>query len=164
MTTSRAAVLFLPAGVAFRGVSTRKLILTALLCGIAIVVAGGIKLFQVANEDAEVVVLALGTKSTLGDMTVSVESIEQTEEGTDVTVTMGGVQGADATEGWRMLAGGKVVGPSVNGASGLSGRTACTVTSAGSGGPCVMRFPASEGTVTIAYLRAGGQSQWSAAP
>ncbi|MFM9131157.1 MAG: hypothetical protein ACKORY_00245 [Actinomycetota bacterium] len=47
--------------------STRRLILTALLCGIAIVVAGGIKLLQVANEDAEIVVLALGTSSTLGD-------------------------------------------------------------------------------------------------
>jgi hypothetical protein len=100
-------------------VSTRKLILTALLCGIAIVVAGGVKLFQVANEDAEVVVLSLGTPSTLGDMTVSVESIEQTEEGTDVTVSMGGVDGADATEGWRMLAAGKVVGP-LAGAAGES--------------------------------------------
>jgi hypothetical protein len=145
-------------------VSTRKLILTALLCGIAIVVAGGVKLFQVANEDAEVVVLSLGTPSTLGDMTVSVESIEQTEEGTDVTVSMGGVDGADATEGWRMLAAGKVVGPLAGAAGESEGPSPCTVTRSSGGGPCVVRFPASEGTVTIAYLRAGAQSQWSEGP
>ncbi|MFM2047330.1 MAG: hypothetical protein RL383_1407, partial [Actinomycetota bacterium] len=31
--------------------STRKLILAALVCGLAIVLAGGVKLFQVAGED-----------------------------------------------------------------------------------------------------------------
>ncbi|MFM8826613.1 MAG: hypothetical protein ACKORY_01265 [Actinomycetota bacterium] len=144
--------------------STRRLILTALLCGIAIVVAGGIKLLQVANEDAEIVVLALGTSSTLGDMTVSVDAVDQSQSGTDVTVTMRGVDGADATEGWRMLAGGKVEAPTGTGSTGLPGRSACTFTSAAGSGPCVVSFPASEGTVTIAYLRAGGQSQWSAGP
>ena len=145
-------------------VSTRRLILTALLCGIAIVVAGGIKLLQVASDDTEVVVLALGTPATLGDMTVSVDAIAQTGEGTDVTVTMAGVQGADATEGWRMLAGGKVTAPLGSGAAGSAAGPPCTVTSTMGSGPCVVRFPASEGTVTIAYLRAGGQSQWSTAP
>jgi hypothetical protein len=84
------------------GVSTRKLILTALLCGIAIVIAGGIKLLQVANDTSEVVILALGEKATLGDMTVSVDAIEQDENGTNVIVSMNGVDGADAQEGWRM--------------------------------------------------------------
>jgi len=144
--------------------STRKLILTALVCGLAILIAGGVKLIQVANDEVAVEVLAFGDEATLGDMTVSVEAIAQTAEGTDVTVTMAGVQGADATEGWRMLAGGKVQAPLGNGAAGSAAGPPCTVTSAGGNGPCIVRFPASEGTVTIAYLRAGGQSQWSTGP
>ncbi len=144
--------------------STRRLILTALLCGIAIVVAGGAKLLQVANEDAEVIVLSLGAASTLGDMTVTVDAIAQTGAGTDVTVTMGGVEGADAIEGWRMLAGGKVVAPLADAAGESTVPPRCTVTRTAGGRPCVVRFPVSEGTVTIAYLRAGAQSQWSTAP
>jgi len=161
MTTARTAVLFVNRGVALGGVSTRKLILTALLCGIAIVIAGGIKLLQVANDTSEVVILALGEKATLGDMTVSVDAIEQDENGTNVIVSMNGVDGADAQEGWRMLTGGSVVGLVQD--SQATGAPACSVTTVRGNGPCALRFPPSEGTVTVAYLRAGGQSQWSAA-
>ncbi|MEY4031517.1 MAG: hypothetical protein RL573_428 [Actinomycetota bacterium] len=88
--------------------STRKLILTALVCGIAIVLAGGIKLLQVAKETTKVTVLGFGDRSTLGDMTVSVLGVASQTDRTVVTVMMSGVSGADAVEGWRMLAGGKV--------------------------------------------------------
>ena len=94
--------------VACVAMSTRKLILTALVCGIAIVLAGGIKLLQVANETTKVTVLGFGDSSTLGDMTVSVLDITAQPDRTVVTVLMSGVEGADAREGWRMLAGGKV--------------------------------------------------------
>lgn len=142
-------------------VSTRKLILTALICGLCIVVAGGIKLFQVANEDAKVTILPLNEKSTLGDMTVSVLSVTPQPDRTVVSVLMSGVDGADAVEGWRMLSGGQV-------SSTLAGpwdrvdSPACTVTTV-AGGKCSLVFPASTGTVTVAYLRAGQQSQWSSA-
>ena len=55
--------------------STRKLILTALLCGLAILVAGGVKLFQVASDEKRVEVLSFGDEATLGDMTVSVVGV-----------------------------------------------------------------------------------------
>ena len=92
--------------------STRKLILSAILCGLAIVLAGGFKLIQVANEDVTVELLSLGTSQTLSEMTVAVEKMEQTTLATVVTVTMTGVDGSNATEGWRLLADGKVLGPS----------------------------------------------------
>ena len=53
--------------------STRKLILWALVCGVLILGAGSIKLLQTTSEDATVVLLQLGDEATLGDMTVSAQ-------------------------------------------------------------------------------------------
>lgn len=137
--------------------STRKLILTALVCGLAIMLAGGAKLFQVATDKAEVEVLSLGTSATLGDMTVRVVSVEQTDDRTDVTVGMSGVDGVDGLEGWRLIAGGKVVSPrTARAAEGGS----CVVQTQ-SVVSCVIEFAPSTGSVTVAYLRAGEQSQWA---
>ncbi|MEY2966257.1 MAG: hypothetical protein RLY50_307, partial [Actinomycetota bacterium] len=64
--------------------------------------AGGFKLLQISTDDSEVSFLAAGADATLGDMTVSVQSVEQQVNATRVTVTMVGVDGADALEGWRL--------------------------------------------------------------
>lgn len=141
--------------------STRRLILTALVCGLAIIVAGGLKLFQMAKDDTSVTVLGLSEESTLGDMTVSVLSVTGGAERTVATVSMAGVDGADAVEGWRMLAGGRLSAPSAPPWTDLD-VPACRTTVA-SGATCSIVFPAGSGTVTIAYLRAGVQSQWSTA-
>lgn len=137
--------------------STRKLILTALVCGLAIMLAGGAKLFQVATDKAEVEVLSLGARATLGDMTVTVVSIEQLDDRTDVTVGMAGVDGVDGQEGWRLITGGKVVSPEgVRAADG--GPCGVKVDTTVS---CIIEFVASTGSVTVAYLRSGEQSQWA---
>ena len=141
--------------------STRRLILAALVCGLAIVLAGGVKLFQIATEDEKVTLLAVGEQATLGDMTVSVLSVTPGADRTVVEVSMSGVDGADALEGWRMLAGGEVSAPTSGPWDGLDA-PACTTVGAGST-RCSVVFPASEGTVNVAYLRAGVQSQWSTA-
>ena len=107
--------------------STRKLILTALVCGLAIMLAGGFKLLQVAREDVQAEVLALGVPATLGDMTVQVDAVEQSSAATVVTVTMSGVEGADAVEGWRLLVDGAVTGPLVTDPPGYG--TTCGTTS-----------------------------------
>ena len=134
--------------------STRKLILTALVCGLAVMLAGGIKLFQMATEDVEAVVFSLGTSQTLADMTVSVTKVEQEADATLVTVTMVGVEGANAAEGWRLLANGTVISP-------LLTKTDCQNTTTDAVMTCVVGFPESTGSVTVAYLRAGEQSQWA---
>lgn len=139
--------------------STRKLILTALVCGLAIMLAGGFKLLQVARDEVRAEVLSLGTAATLGDMTVSVDSVEQTGDATVVTVTMSGVEGADAVEGWRLLVGGAVTAPVGSDQPGYL--TTCSTTSESTPTSCTIGFAPSEGSVTVAYLRAGAQSQWA---
>lgn len=122
-------------------------------------VAGGAKLFSMVNEDVTVKVLTFGTSSTLSDMTVTVTDVEQLDSGTYVTVSMSGVDGADALEGWRLLAGGEVLSPT--GTVPASVGVACDTTQRVSTASCLVPFAPSEGSVTIAYLRAGTQSQWA---
>ena len=134
--------------------STRKLILTALVCGLAVMLAGGIKLFQMATEDVEAVVFSLGTSKTLADMTVSVKDVEQSADATLITVSMVGVEGTNAAEGWRLLANGTVISPVLS-------KSTCRDTTVEAVVTCVVGFPESTGSVTVAYLRAGEQSQWA---
>lgn len=117
--------------------------------------AGGLKLFQVASDTTEVVVNPLGVEQTLSDMTVTVKNIEQRESMTAVTVVMVGVDGGDALEGWRLLANGEVMSPNISQSS------PCAATSAETVVECMVEFPVSEGSVTVAYVRAGAQSQWA---
>lgn len=139
--------------------STRRLILAALVCGLAIVLAGGFKLLQVAGNGVEVEVLAPGATAELGDMRVSVDAIEEVSGATLVAVTMTGVEGADALEGWRMLTGGEVFAPEADAEPAVGER--CTVTRATEPVSCTVVFPESLGSVTVAYLRAGAQAQWA---
>ena len=139
--------------------STRKLILSAIACALVIILAGGAKIFQMSRDTISVEVFALGTERTLADMTVTVQSVSQNANATIARVTMVGVEGADATEGWRLLAGGTVMSPIALPVGTLG--VPCATTSANVVASCDMAFPASEGSVTIAYLRAGLQSQWS---
>ncbi|MEY2969316.1 MAG: hypothetical protein RIQ64_1943 [Actinomycetota bacterium] len=158
--------------------STRKLILTALLCGLAILIAGGVKLIQVANDETEVQVLALGDEATLGDMTVSVLEIDRRPDATLVTVTMTGVDLAEgAADGWRLLGDGRVQEPAnengrVQEPANENGRVqepavpsaanGCTTVTADSPTRCTIGFEAVESVPTVAYVRAGEQRQWAA--
>ena len=138
--------------------STRKLILTALLCGMAIMLAGGIKLFQVVTTEETAVMLELGTPSKVSDMTVTVTSVDKESFGTIVHVSMAGVEGADGYEGWQILADGELAQPILDDEAGPV--PACT-TRAAAPVDCAIRFVAAKGTVTVAYARAGEQSQWA---
>jgi hypothetical protein len=148
--------------------STRKLILTALVCGLAILIAGGVKLIQVASDEVAVEVLAFGDEATLGDMTVSVLDVEQRADATLVTVTMTGVDlTSGAADGWRLLADGRVQEPAIeNGRvqepARVSDTDGCTAVRAGAPTRCTVRFEAVESAATVAYVRAGEQRQWAA--
>lgn len=138
--------------------STRKLIFTALFCGLLIMVAGGVKLFQTVRDGNEVPLLALGESVTLGDMTVRVDGVRVTTERTLVDVALVGVDGASALDGWKLLAGGKITEPiSLPAGSG----TDCTTTKLNVQSVCTVAFPVSNGTRTVAYVRAGEQRQWA---
>jgi hypothetical protein len=141
--------------------STRKLILWALICGVVILFAGTAKLFQTSQKPVEVQLLALGDSVTLGDMTVSVTALRDTADRTLVDVTMVGVAEAQAMDGWKMLASGEVSDPVM---LPVGAGTECTLTKLAETLTCTVAFPVSEGTRTVAYIRAGEQRQWATAP
>jgi hypothetical protein len=141
--------------------STRKLILWALICGVVILIAGTAKLFQTSQKPVEVQLLALGDSVTLGDMTVSVTALRDTADQTLVDVTMVGVAEAQAMDGWKMLASGEVSDPVM---LPVGAGTECTLTKLAETLTCTVAFPVSEGTRTVAYIRAGEQRQWATAP
>ena len=141
--------------------STRKLILWALICGVVILIAGTAKLFQTSQKPVEVQLLALGDSVTLGDMKVSVTALRDTADRTLVDVTMVGVAEAQAMDGWKMLASGEVSDPVM---LPVGAGTECTLTQLDETLVCTVAFPVSEGTRTVAYIRAGEQRQWATAP
>lgn len=141
--------------------STRKLIMWALICGVVILIAGTAKLFQTSQKPVEVQLLALGDSVTLGDMTVSVTALRDTADRTLVDVTMVGVAEAQAMDGWKMLASGEVSDPVM---LPVGAGTECTLTKLAETLTCTVAFPVSEGTRTVAYIRAGEQRQWATAP
>ncbi|NDG66155.1 MAG: hypothetical protein EBY23_04395 [Actinobacteria bacterium] len=141
--------------------STRKLILWALVCGVLILAAGTAKLFQTSQKPVEVQLLAMGDSVTLGDMTVSVTALRDTADRTLVDVNMVGVAEAQAMEGWKMLASGEVSDPVM---LPVGAGTECTLTKLTEMLTCTVAFPVSEGTRTVAYIRAGEQRQWATAP
>ena len=141
--------------------STRKLILWALICGVLILIAGTAKLFQTSQKPVEVQLLALGDSVTLGDMTVRVTALRDTADRTLVDVTMVGVAEAQAMDGWKMLASGQVSDPVM---LPVGAGTECTLTKLAETLTCTVAFPVSEGTRTVAYIRAGEQRQWATAP
>ena len=141
--------------------STRKLILWALICGVVILIAGTAKLFQTSQKPVEVQLLVLGDSVTLGDMTVSVTALRDTADRTLVDVTMVGVAEAQAMDGWKMLASGEVSDPVM---LPVGAGTECTLTKLDETLTCTVAFPVSEGTRTVAYIRAGEQRQWATAP
>ena len=141
--------------------STRKLILWALICGVLILVAGSAKLFQTSQQSVQVQLLELGDSVTLGDMTVSVTALRDVDDRTLVDVTMVGVAEAQAMDGWKLLAAGKVTEPVL---LPVGEGTECTLTQLEKTLVCTVAFPVSEGTRTVAYVRAGEQRQWATAP
>jgi len=141
--------------------STRKLIMWALFCGVLILGAGVFKLWQTTGDGAQVQLLQLGESAVLGDMTVSVNAVSKNASQTLVEVSMQGVEGADATAGWRMLVGGVIseAQPLTEGSG-----TPCATTKLAEPTSCTVAFPVSEGTPTVAYIRAGQQEQWATTP
>jgi hypothetical protein len=146
---------------------TRTLLLLSVGVGLLILLAGGVKLLQVATDRTEVPVLELGTGVQIGDMTVQVIEItintsgNSSELGTLVAITMSGVAGAPVIDDWRLLGDGKVYA-----ASGAIGDDRfCASTSRVPDGDtevrCILRFPAVETVQAVAYTRAGEQRQWA---
>lgn len=109
---------------------TRTLLLLALGCGVAIMLAGAVFLFQLSTQEAAAPPVPLGEVAVAGDMDVTVEQAIEDGGVLDVTVRIGGVDDADGANGFRLIASGRAVGAErdgdVCGATTVEART-CTV-------------------------------------
>lgn len=94
---------------------TRTLLLLALGCGLMIMVAGAVFLFQLAGQDDVEPATPIGDSVEVGDMTVAVVGDTENEGTLDVEVTIGGVDDPDGLDGFRLIASGRAVSPTTPG-------------------------------------------------
>lgn len=143
-------------------VSTRKLIIASLVCGLLILMAGTVKLLQTAADtEPTVKLLAPGQTAEIGAVAITVRDVRVTNEQTLVDVLMSGVDVDEAAIGWSMLANGEItasveVPQCEQNAKGAAGGA----TSEADQLACTLVFVAARGTPTIVYSRDGEKRQW----
>ncbi len=145
--------------------STRKLILTALVCGLAILLAGGIQLVLLAKSTSTATVLRQGASAPVGGAVITVSSSAATADAQSVTVRLdaGSTAIADAGEGWALLRGGELR-PRVDVPAGAAlADCAGRPIAANASLTCLLAFAPGDGTAIVSYSRGGEQSQWTLA-
>lgn len=134
---------------------TRTLLLLAVASGLLILVAGSIKLFLIADEKPPAH-RAIGESGTIGDMTVSVLTVDRVAGETYIGVRLEGVGDPDGATSWvlgvvgeqlRPLAPPASVGPS------------CGATSAAEPTQCVLAFR-TDAIGVLTYGRADETIRW----
>lgn len=134
---------------------TRTLLLLALACGVAIMLAGAVLLFQLSTRDDVEPPVAIGAEATVGDMAVVVDGASEAAGTIEVTVRIGGVDDADGAAGFRLIASGRAVEPVAG--DDLCGATTVEVTT------CRLRFDVSgaDGASRVLfYERGDGGVRW----
>jgi hypothetical protein len=92
-------------------VKTRTLLLWALACGIAIMLAGAVLLFQLATRDELAEPVPLGMPTAVGDVTATVTAADERDGVLAVTVALDAPSGVDPTRGFHLIASGRAVEP-----------------------------------------------------
>lgn len=100
---------------------TRTLLLLALACGVAIMLAGAVLLIQLSSQDDAEPPVPIGEPGVAGDMTVVVDDVVERGGVLEVAVRIGGVDDDDGADGFRLIAAGEPVSPS--GGDGVCGPT-----------------------------------------
>jgi hypothetical protein len=135
---------------------TRTLLLLALGCGLAILLAGGVLLVKLAGQDDPQPPVALGVESSVGDMRVTVLSADEQSDRQLLTVELqlGGVDDPDGAAGFELIASGRPIPP---GDASTCGTT--TVESR----PCALVFDVSTAdgeSRVLRYRRGDDQARW----
>jgi hypothetical protein len=141
-------------------VSTRRLILAALLCGMAILIAGGVFLFNVAANRDDLTLdpaLALGESTTVAGRLVGVESTEVEGDTLVVSVAFGpgAPRGGTADAGWALNAGGEVSAPVDAGPTACSGQVLDAAALR-----CTLAYPLPDGSALLEYASEGQSARW----
>lgn len=106
---------------------TRTLLLLAVTCGLAILVAGTVQLLRLAGQDTAEL-KAIGAAGTAGDATVVVTAFEEADDVATVTVTLSGVDDPAGLEGFTLVGPGATTAPNQRGAGVCTGFTVAPVT------------------------------------
>jgi hypothetical protein len=141
---------------------TKTLLVLAVVCGMAILLAGGIQLWRIIDEPPATPDLAIGARGTAGDLYVTVQSAVEQDGLMRVELRLGGVDDPEGLQGFSLLVQGKVLEPlSADQAGGSACRTV-TVTEQ----TCSLVFGTAsvDGTLRVLRLRRGeDQQRWTLA-
>ena len=103
------------AAVGFRpGMKTRTLLLLSVGTALAILVAGGVLLLQLSNEQQSIEPTPLGDAATVGDATVTVLAVADDPTGAGLVtldVELGGVDDLDGLDSFRLVVRGESFAP-----------------------------------------------------
>lgn len=88
---------------------TRTLLLLAVVCGLAILVAGVVQLLRVATQDDPPRAVAIGETARVGDMEIVVEGSSERRGSVLVDVQIGGVDDPDGAGAFRLVVPGGAV-------------------------------------------------------
>lgn len=132
---------------------TRTLLLLALGCGLAIMLAGAAFFVQLANQDDVEAPATVGEPVTVGDMTVVVLQATERAGALDVLVRIGGVDDADGASGFRLIASGRPVTTDASARGGLCGPTTVEPVE------CLVRFDVSDadGSSRVLFYERGDE-------
>jgi hypothetical protein len=135
---------------------TRTLLLLALGCGLAILLAGGALLVMLAGQDEPEPAVAIGEESAIGDMRVTVVAAEEPADADILTidVVLGGVEDDDGSAGFELIASGRPIRP---GESSTCGATTAEPR------PCTLVFDVSTAdgeSRVLRYHRGDGRARW----
>ena len=98
---------------------TRTLLLLAVGTALAILLAGGVLLFQLSNEQNAVDAVQIGTQVQVGDVSIQVLGVDGSDVDTQspgsgilgVDVTVGGVDDVDGLDSFRLVTGDRSLAP-----------------------------------------------------
>jgi hypothetical protein len=141
-------------------VRTRTLLLLAVGCGLAILVAGVVQLLRIANQDEAAAVVPIGRAVRIGDMRVTVDAVTERPGSVLVDVEIGGVDDADGSGAFRLNVSGQLHEPDAS-AGNHCGATTVQVQ------PCTLAFrlAADAGSSRVLlYQRGDERVRWDLAP
>ncbi|HUF96894.1 MAG TPA: hypothetical protein VMM60_02120 [Ilumatobacter sp.] len=133
---------------------TRTLLLLALGCGVMIMLAGAVFLFQLTTQDDPEPPLAVGASAVVGDMTVVVDDAAEADGELVVTVTMSGAPDETPEDGFRLIASGRPAAVTA---------TTCAATFVDNAETCTVTFDvsAADGVSRVLFYERGeSQTRW----
>jgi hypothetical protein len=99
---------------------TRTLLLLAIGCGLAILLAGGIQLLRVGGQQQSTKLLTTGEPGKAGDVTVTLVSSSAASSTLDAVVRIGGIDDPAGLNGFTLVGPGKVLPVTSSTCSGIT--------------------------------------------